>query len=376
LVAHRFSGGGANRNRRVTNGDHGRAARATAVCCLLLTKAVMNKRIPLTLALLIAMVAPAARAAEPRRIGTTELTPETTAAIDQALRWLAANGNEDGSWGSTYRVAETSAALMAFMLKGEFPGRGMYGARLDKAVTFLVRRGQEQGGYLGGKQQGMYEHGLATLALSEVWGESDKDEIKDVLKKAVEVTLRSQNREGGWRYSPQPTDADISVTVIQIVALASAKEAGIHVPDSVLTNAVIYVQKCQHPLGGFAYQPGGVPGFARSAAGVMSLFMAGQRNTTAAARGLDYLIKAPDTKFSATQYYFYAHYYAMQALYQAGDDARYRDWYTQIRDQLLKRQRQDGAWPASDGGTTSAFSTGMACLILGVPYRFLPIYQR
>jgi len=38
--------------------------------------------------------------------------------------------------------------------------------------------------------------------------------------------IESQNAEGGWRYNPRPFDADISVTVCQMMALRSAKNAG------------------------------------------------------------------------------------------------------------------------------------------------------
>ena len=88
----------------------------------------------------------------------------------------------------------------------------------------------------------MYEHGLATLALSEVWGMSDNAKLRDSLKRAVQIILRSQNREGGWRYHPRPEDADLSVTVMQIVALASAREAGIYVPDETIEKALSFVK--------------------------------------------------------------------------------------------------------------------------------------
>ncbi len=320
---------------------------------------------------------PPAMAAAPdvRRVGVAELGPDADAAITRALNYLAARQNEDGSWGEKYRAAETSLALMAFMVKGHFPGRGTYGAKLDKGVAYLLRRGQEGGGYFGTQQQGMYEHGLATLALSEVWGESDRDEVKDSLKKAVKVILGAQNHEGGWRYGATPQDADISVTVMQIVALTSAKEAGIHVPDEVFNRATAYVLACQHPLGGFAYQPRQEPGFARTAAGVLSLCMAGHRNSQAMQSGINWLVKQPDTKFANSEYYFYGHYYAIQSMYQAGE-AGYQAWYPKIRDALLPKQRPDGCWQSSEGGTTSCYATSMAVLILGVPYRFLPIYQR
>ena len=50
-----------------------------------------------------------------------------------------------------------------------------------------------------------------TLALTQVFGMTGDDEVKKVLKKAVDLIVKTQNYEGGWRYEPLPTGADISV---------------------------------------------------------------------------------------------------------------------------------------------------------------------
>lgn len=305
-----------------------------------------------------------------------ELSPEAEASINRALRFLAATQNPDGSWGKTYQGAETSVALMAFMVQGHFPGDGPYGEAMTRGTDFLIQRGRAGNGYLGDQRQGMYEHGLATLALSEIWGQTEQDGLEDVLKAAVQVIFRAQNGEGGWRYDPKPTAADLSVTVMQIVALNSAKEAGVLVPDDVLKKATNYVLKCRDKSGGFNYMPGrSDPGFARTAAGVMSLQMAGQGDSDAVKQGIDYLLRYGDKKFNEVKHYHYGHYYAIQCMYQNGD-ATYEAWYPKIRDALLRTQGQDGGWPGGQSGTTAAYSTSMSVLILGVPYRFLPIYQR
>ena len=330
----------------------------------------------ITLGIVAAPLRPCvAGAAGAGKVRVAELSPEAEQAIEKGLRYLAGHQNRDGSWGSRHHVACTSLSLMAFMLKGHFPKKGPYGTVLDKGVGFLLRRSEQGAGYMGTHNYGMYEHGLATLALSEVWGMSDRRTIRDALKRAVTVILRAQNHEGGWRYHPRPESADISVTVMQVVALASAAEAGILVPTQVIQNALKYVKRCQQRFeGGFGYQPGGAPRLSSSAAGLMSLLMCGERDSKAVERGLSYLKRLPDDKFTSTQWYYYAHYYAIQAMYQAGE-AHYQDWYPQIRDALLGKQHGDGQWDGGEGGDAS-YGTAMSILVLGVPYRFLPIYQR
>lgn len=314
-----------------------------------------------------------------QRTGTLKLSPEAKTAIDRGLTWVAQNQNADGSWsGSGHPTADTSLCLMAFLLQGHVPGRGLYGQNMDRAIIWLIKKSEKQGGYLGTGTTGggMYEHGLAVLALSEAWGQSKNPEIRNTLKKAVAITLRSQHPTiGGWRYSPQPDPAggDMSMTGMHIIALNSAKEAGIYIPDATFQLAVKFVLSCQDQVsGGFTYTPGGGgAGVARTGAAVLSLLLSGERENSAVKLGMRYLLNHPDGKF-ACENLLYTHYYAIQCMYQSGDDD-FNYWYPRIADVLLSKQRTDGSWDVEHG---SAYSTPMAILILGVPYRFLPIYQR
>ena len=47
----------------------------------------------------------------------------------------------------------------------------------------------------------------------------------DRLAASIELIIAAQNPEGGWRYTPQPRDADVSVTVCQVMALRAAHKA-------------------------------------------------------------------------------------------------------------------------------------------------------
>ena len=91
--------------------------------------------------------------------------------------------------------------------------------------------------------------------------------------------------------------------------------------------------------------------------------------------GLQYLMKfLPNTggRGSRTGHYFYGNYYAVQAMYTAGDPY-WTKWYSGIRDELVKSQREDGSWHAS---VSREYATAMACIILQVPNDYLPILQK
>jgi len=326
-----------------------------------------------------------AQTATPRSTGNQQvrfvrLTPEVRTAIDRGLENLAKpeNRNKDGSWGGASNpTAETSLSLMAFMLKGHVPGRGRYGKVMDHGLTYLINRATAQRGFLGtpNNHAGMYEHGLAVLALSEAWGQSKNPRIRNTLRRAVDIILSSQNKAGGWRYNPEPRDADLSMTVMQLVALNSARESGIAVPQATIERATKYVLSCQDETsGGFKYMPGnGQPGFARTAAGVMSLIMCGERDHQATQRGLAYLKAYPQQKFDKNfPRFHYSHYYAVQAMYQSGEGS-FQAWYPKISETILSKQESNGSWRGAHG---QAYGTSLSILILGVPYRYLPIYQR
>jgi hypothetical protein len=119
-------------------------------------------------------------------------------------------------------------ALMAFMGKAQFRGSGPHAKELDRGMKWLLKQAESRpDGYLGSI---MYEHGLATLALSEMWGmtRDPDDAIHTALEKAVDVILRSQNPGGGWHYQPQDDggeDSSCTQTVFHMRSPPHAKPA-------------------------------------------------------------------------------------------------------------------------------------------------------
>ena len=308
-----------------------------------------------------------------------EITPEMRAAVDSALDYLASAQAEDGSYGSERypkHVGMTALAAMAFMADGNVPGRGKYHVQVEKAVDFVLNCAAESGFMAADTSHGpMYGHGFATLMLGEVYGMTGDPRVRETLIKSVRLIVNTQNHEGGWRYHPIPFDADISVTICQIMALRSARNAGLSVPKQTIDRAIEYVKQCQNPAdGGFRYMlSSGGSAFPRSAAGVASLFYAGIYEGDDIQRGLNYLMKEGENiTFRSGGHYYYGHYYAGQAMYLAGGEY-WEQWYPKIRDELVSKQNEDGSWDSSHGGS---YGSAMALLILQIPNRLLPIFQR
>ena len=197
--------------------------------------------------------------------------------------------------------------------------------------------------------------------------------VREALIKAVNLIVSTQNPEGGWRYHPRPVDADISVTICQVMALRSARNAGINVPKETIERAITYVRQCQNTSdGGFRYMlHSGGSAFPRSAAGVASLYYAGVYEDEALTKGLAYLLEQRRGATGRFSHYFYGHYYAVQAMFLAGGQYWER-WYPQIRHELLEQQTPAGGWSSDHG---DVYATSMALLILQIPNRLLPIFQ-
>ena len=56
-----------------------------------------------------------------------------------------------------------------------------------------------------------------------------------------------RGRRGGWNYAPTPVDGDLSVSVMQIVAMRAASNAEIPVPEAAIKKAIAYVQAHGQP---------------------------------------------------------------------------------------------------------------------------------
>jgi len=348
------------------------------------------------------------------------VTEEQEHAVEAGLRWLANNqtveGRERGSWvgkvgyklNADYRVTSedtghvgvTSLACMAFLAGGHLPGRGEYGDVVERGLAYVLSSANEDG-YVTRNGTRMYSHAFATLFLAEIYGMTHRQDVRRILQKAVDFIVDTQNDEGGWRYVPFAPESDMSIVVCQVLALRAARNIGIRVPKSTIDRAAKYVVDSaigeqdrvsafrrgfyQEEIGAFQYQSSGGSrsSFPLTAAGVTALHGVGIYSDDAIRRGLDYLrsgLHVFNQHYGNGGHYFfwYGHYYGVQAMYTAGTSYQVNYWepyFNEVRAQLLDMVNPDGSWP-NRVGPGPAFGTAMAVLILEIPYRYLPIFQR
>lgn len=346
---------------------------------------------------------------EPRGTDTprtpAEINEAAKGAIARGLNYLSRHQDGDGAFtdgigrkvNNTYlahqgkHVGVTALAGISFLAQGSTPSRGQYGHQVQGCLDFVLRCVSREG-FVTHDNSRMYEHAFATLFLAEVAGMAPTAEVHEGLKQAVSCIVASQNDQGGWRYLPGAKDSDISITVCQVQALRAARNAGVRVPKDTIDRAIQYVKRSYigdrvsypHYRGGFWYQAyenrplrPSRTSFALTAAGVTALYGAGEYDGEEIKGGLKYLFdlhnRPPRGDQTKTFDYWYGHYYAIQAFFQAGEPY-WSEWYPSIRDEIVEGQAAFGDhWEDLVG---SSYATCMATLILQIPYRYLPIFER
>ena len=223
----------------------------------------------------------------------------------------------------------------------------------------------------------MYGHGFALTFLSVVYGMDNnparRAKLKPIVKRAIDLTAAAQSALGGWTYIPGGGDEG-SVTITQIQALRSAHDAGIEVDTSVIRRAVNYIKESQHPTTGGVHYTYGLKGKASAAltaAGVSVLHGSGEYFGPAIERGYEYLRLYLDPN-RHEGFFYYTHLYGVQAMFQRGGP-EWASYFPKIRRELLQRLGDRPCWEDRLG---KSYATAISLLILQVPLRYLPIYQR
>lgn len=341
---------------------------------------------------------------------------DTEAAVEEALRWLALNQSQDGSWdaarfgagtereplgefrahtGRHADTAMTGLALLAFLGAGNTHQSGTYRENVTRGLEFLMREQMPSGDLSGKSLRGdaraiqfarMYSHGMAGLAVAEAYALSRDARLRGTVENAVTYTLSAQNpRTGGWRYSVRigGDPGDLSQFGWQAMLLSSAQSAGISLAPNTTQRLETFLNLVQSgDAGGLAVYrpvPGQRPTPAMTAEALACRLLLGIRlNETASLEAKRYLLSnLPDSQ-NENLYYWY---YATLAMFQF-QDASWNRWNDSLKRQLVSSQISTGAYRGSwepsglwAGYGGRVYSTAMAAMCLEVYYRYLPMYQ-
>lgn len=322
-------------------------------------------------------------------------------AIDRGIQFLLKQQRPDGAIVDRQHETTMSAlSIMALASSGVTPASsGPRGMACRRALDFVLKDDrQDKNGYFGARDGSrMYGHGIITLMLTEMLGmgadEAQDKLIEEKCQKAIDLILSAQkfrkqarSHQGGWRYTPDAGDSDLSVSVWQLMALRSAKNDGLAVPSEAIQEALGYLERSFSPAqrnantiseGGFSYLPEQhSPSFAMTAAGLLAMQVCGQYESPMTEASADWLLKHPPKPNE--RFIYYGTYYFSQGMYQRGGDHAEKAQQL-VRKLVLPTQLADGSWEATNGEEQSAgkiYATCMSILSLSVKHHYLPIYQR
>ncbi|MFM7182834.1 MAG: prenyltransferase/squalene oxidase repeat-containing protein [Verrucomicrobiales bacterium] len=321
---------------------------------------------------------------------------ECEAAVVRSLRWLKANQNSDGSWGTQYKASMTGLALLAFLGHCETPRSREYGQTVTMAITFLVNMGNGQNGKLSmiGGHGWVYEHAIGTYALCEalIFIKELKmpfPSLQETCEKAVQIVLDGQHPSGSWDYNYSKASSrpgDTSIFGWHVQALKAASHAGLEKKDieKAVDRALKRLEQVQNESGTFGYTGKGSPNDQRLAGvGALCFQMWGKENSRPAREAIRWMSKEMDPVYHSPDCNLYAWYYTTLCLFQKGGSTWDR-WNKKWRDQLLDNQNEDGIWKQEGNfgkGATSTSAGGrdadiyrlcLNALSLEAYYRFLP----
>jgi hypothetical protein len=324
--------------------------------------------------------------AQPPNVRIGEAVPRDVREMyDKGLQYLVKTQAENGEWtGGQAGPGVTGLGLMVFLASGEDPNFGIYSNNVRRAVRSVVAGQDGNTGYFGNS---MYHHGFAMLSLAEAYGSVDDRHVWPAGKKprsigaalelAVRAALTSQkkNSNHAWRYSPESTDADTSVSGSVLVGLLAARNAGIEIPDDNINQAIAYYTSMTSGSGTVAYSGIGDMGesLARISIATLVYSLARRKDLPQFKATLGYLVnKIEFTGHSGFGWEDYQRYYQAQALFQ-GDVEAWKKWNKLLIRQLKSAQQADGSFTGQHG---QAAATSLTLLALALNYRFLPIYER
>ncbi len=343
-------------------------------------------------------------------VGKPQKPPATPEEVRQALikglDYLASRQKKDGSW-EQYEQAYAGLSLMAF-LGSECTGKD-YSANIKKALEFLKSKfiprskyaeGSRDADYYGGTfgTQEMYQHSIATMGLIEALAGLNDESLEPVAREAIGLILRSQNTEhkpatlrgpvkpdspyyGGWRYKPDSTDADISLTGWQILALKAAENAGFVIPDYSFPAAANFVRSLYGKEdGSFRYDSPGERGnsCARAGMGALSLQLSGHPQDPLVPAAIRFMQNHPprwNMEEPGDGYPFYYWYYGTRVMYLAGgDDWRiWKDWMCRL---LVDHQNLNGSWEGAESEVNyEIYRVALGALMLEFCCGHVPIYM-
>ena len=301
-----------------------------------------------------------------------------------------------------YRIGGTGICAMALL---QAPGYSTDNTRQDavrRAIAFIIEASRDplmspdyEGGY---DVRGWgYTYGLTfllRLKAAQSVPVDLSDQVEATIKFCIDAIQRTEiNRVGGWNYARGQGKEAVSppspfMTAPTLQSLFEAKHAGYEVDQAVVVRGLDTLDQARTSTGSFRYsgidgqkRPEAIPGaVGRMMVSETTLYLAGRSSLSNVRAAIDAFIvhwqwldkrraqqgtHLPPYNI-APYYFYYAHYYAAQAV-EMLPEAERGEYRRRINELLMSVRLQDGTWNDRVFPRTANFGTAMAVMALMMP---------
>jgi len=344
-------------------------------------------------------------------------TRKTEEAVMAGLQWLARQQTRDGSWsllgpytdgvqgGVDNPPAATAMALLAFQGAGNTTEKGRFRTNVSRGWNWLLKEQDGNGCFYheGPIHHRFYTQGQCTIAVCELYGmlrmqadqqdpqdkklKADVAKYKAAAEKAVKYCVDGQSSMGGWRYSFQG-DSDVSVTGWIVMALQSARMAGLTVEDDVFRRVERFLDKVAQQDGSrYPYKANEQPTITMTAEALLCRqYLGWPQDDPRLVNGMKWITSDENlVNFNKGRNVYYWYYATQAAHHMEGE--YWKRWNDVMREELPRQQvrsgREAGSWdptrPTLDTWAPHGGRLYVTCLsiyMLEVYYRNLPIYTK
>jgi len=314
--------------------------------------------------------------------------PRWEKAIQRGLDWVAQTQSPiRGNWmAGNYPTAMTALAGTALVCSGSTTVQGPYAKNIRRAVDYLLSKSRTNG-LIGDPQSDnryTYGHGFSMLFLSQVLGEEQDEETRQMLvenlTRSVDFSCKAQTSAGGWGYVSAKDGSDFdegSTTITQVQGLRGCRNAGIPVPAEAIEKAKKYIYDCKNQDGGISYSSRnrGSSRPAITAAALAALYNAGDYDSQHVPEMLAYCQKTLNNIGDQTHSYGHWHYtylYYAQVMYRQGP-SEWNPFRDKLYEKIIGEQNDEGYWTGNIG---PIYVTACNLIMLQLDKAILPIYQR
>ena len=339
------------------------------------------------------------------------------ASIKAGLGWLARQQQSGGNWKlhegypdagrrtSRTDTGATGLALMAFLGAGHtHTDGGQYASNIRKGLDWLKQIQKADGDYHDhdemGRETAFYAHSFALIAMCEALALTGDDALRESARQGVKYLLDSQQpNDGGWKFRHQNTDtvADLAVTGWALMALHTARSAGLGVPDDSYMRGSRFLDLVQVQDGArYRFAPNYPEdrfGPAMTAEGIFSRqYLCWPKDHPAMQDALAYLQEDENLpSWTEGHRNIYAWHFIGESLHNVGGK-EWTEWYGRVARQIVENQTKGGpikppsdirgSWNVKPLGEDFDFSdkwgrlyvTSMCLLTLETPLRHSPVY--